>query len=55
MREWSDLLVKELYVFISAIIYIGIYIEPQICMYWNSDFNKGPLHSIASYISLRRF
>jgi hypothetical protein len=24
-------------------------------MYWNTDFNKGPLHSIPSHISLRRF
>jgi len=55
LREWSDLLVKELYVFIRAIIYMGIHKEPQIRMYWNSDFNKGPLHSILSHISLRRF
>jgi hypothetical protein len=33
MREWSDLLIKELYVFIGVIIYMGIYIEPQISMY----------------------
>ena len=24
-------------------------------MYWNLDFNKGPLHSITSYISRCRF
>jgi hypothetical protein len=55
MREWSDLLIEELYVFIGVIIYMGIHIEPQISMYWNTDFNKGPLHSISSHISLRRF
>jgi hypothetical protein len=55
MREWSDLLVAKLYVFIGAIIYMGIHKEPQIRIYWNTDFNQGPLHSIASHISLRRF
>jgi hypothetical protein len=49
------LLVDELYVFIRAIIYIGIHEELDIAMYWNSDFNKGPLHTIPSYISLRQF
>jgi Transposase IS4 len=33
MREWSDLLIEELYVFIGVIIYMGIHIEPQISMY----------------------
>jgi hypothetical protein len=55
IREWSNLLIEELYVFISAIIYIGIHKEPQIPMYWNTNFNQGPLHSISSHISLRRF
>ena len=55
MREWSDLLVEELYVFIGVIIYMGVHKEPQIEMYWNTDFNKGPLHSIPKHISLRRF
>jgi hypothetical protein len=32
-REWSNLLVEELYVFISVIIYIGVYVEPQVRMY----------------------
>jgi hypothetical protein len=55
MREWTDLLVEELYVFIRAIIYMGIHEEPDTSMYWNSDFNKGPLHSIPCHISLRRY
>jgi hypothetical protein len=54
-REWTNLLVEELYVFISTIIYMGIHEEPQLEMYWNTDFNKGPLHSILSHISLCRF
>ena len=54
-REWTDLLVEELHVFLGAIIYMGVHQEPQLEMYWNSDFNKGPLHSITSHISLCRF
>jgi hypothetical protein len=42
-------------VFISAIIYIGVYKEPQIEIYWNTDFNKGPLYSISSRLLLCRF
>lgn len=41
--------------FLGAIIYMGVHEEPQIEMYWNTDFNKGPLHSISSHISLCRF
>ncbi len=54
-REWTNLLVEELYVFIGTIIYMGIHEEPKVEMYWNTDFNKGPLHSITSHISLCRF
>jgi hypothetical protein len=32
-REWTDLLVEELYVFIGAIIYMGVHEEPEIPMY----------------------
>lgn len=49
------MLIEELYVFLGAIIYMGVHEEPQIEMYWNTDFNKGPLHSISSHISLCRF
>jgi hypothetical protein len=54
-REWTDLLVEELYVFLGAIIYMGVHKEPQIGMYWNTSFNKGPLHTISNHISLHRF
>jgi hypothetical protein len=54
-REWTDLLVEELYVFIGTIIYMGVHEEPTIGMYWNTDFNKGPLHTIINHISLNRF
>ena len=32
-REWIDLLVEELYIFIGTIIYIGVYKEPIIKIY----------------------
>jgi len=54
-REWTDLLIEELYVFLGTIIYMGVHEEPAIEMYWNTDFNKGPLHTISTHISLRRF
>jgi hypothetical protein len=55
IREWTDLLLEELYVFIGVIIYMGVHEEPQMKMYWNTDSNKGPLHSITNHISLNRF
>jgi len=42
-------------VFLGTIIYMGVHEEPQIEMYWNTDFNKGPLHTISNHISLCRF
>ncbi len=41
--------------FIRAIIYMGVHEEPAIEMYWNTDFNKGPLYTISTHISLCRF
>jgi hypothetical protein len=54
-REWTNLLIEELYVFISVIIYIRVYNEPKVSIYWNIDFNIGPLYLIPIYILLRRF
>ena len=54
-REWYNLVVEELYVFIGAIIYMGIHTEPSIPMYWNTDPTKGPIHTIKSHITLNRF
>ncbi|KIM92469.1 hypothetical protein OIDMADRAFT_62577 [Oidiodendron maius Zn] len=54
-RMWFNLVVEELYVFIGSIIYMGIHEEPDISMYWNSDPNKGPIHTIKTHISLIRF
>jgi hypothetical protein len=42
-------------VFLGVIIYIGVYEEPDIKTYWNTDFNTGPLHTISNHISLCRF
>ena len=41
--------------FLGAIIYMGVHEEPQIEIYWNASFNKGPLHTISNHISLCRF
>ena len=41
--------------FIGVIIYIGVYREPDINWYWNTEIAKGPIHSIPSYLSLHRF
>jgi hypothetical protein len=54
-REWHDLNAAELRVFIGVIIYMGVHIEPETTLYWNSDLTKGPLHTIPSHISLTRF
>jgi hypothetical protein len=54
-REWTDLLVEELYVFLGAIIYMGVHGEPAIEMYWNANFERGPVHTISTHISLCRF
>jgi hypothetical protein len=42
-------------VFLGVIIYIGVYKEPNIKIYWNTDFNTGPLYTILNHISLCRF
>ena len=34
---------------------MGVHEEPRFSMYWNTDFNIGPVHPIAGHISLRRF
>jgi hypothetical protein len=33
VREWTDLLIEELYVFLRAIIYMGVHEEPRLDMY----------------------
>jgi hypothetical protein len=32
-RDWFNLVIEELYVFIGSIIYIGIHTEPSVSMY----------------------
>ena len=34
---------------------MGVHEEPVVKMYWNTDFNKGPLYTIATHILLYRF
>ena len=54
-REWVDLIPYELRVFVGAIIYMGVHEEPQIESYWNTNSKKGPVHTIPSHMTLRRF
>ena len=55
VRKWDTLIMEELYVFIGALIYIGIHEEPRLDMYWNTDKDKGPLHTLIHHISLQRY
>jgi hypothetical protein len=55
LREWVQLVPAELHVFIGAIIYMGVHSEPNTALYWNTDPARGPIHTIPSYLSLRRF
>ena len=41
--------------FLGIIIYMGVYKEPKIEIYWNTDFNKGPLYTISNYILFYQF
>jgi hypothetical protein len=54
-REWTLLIAPELRVFIGAVIYIGIYITPNVETYWNTDRSRGPLYIIPFYMSIIRF
>jgi hypothetical protein len=54
-RQWRDLLIEEAYVFIGALIYMGVHEEPRIDMYWNTDKTRGPIHSISAHIALIRY
>ena len=54
-REWRDLILDELRVFVGATIYIGVHQELQIKDHWNIDSKSGPIHPISYHISLRRY
>jgi len=54
-RQWRPLVVEELYVFIGALIYMGVHEEPRIDMYWNTDKERGPLHTVSTHIALNRY
>ena len=54
-RQWHPLVVEELSVFIGALIYMGVQEEPRKDMYWNTDRNKGTIHTISAHIALNRY
>jgi hypothetical protein len=48
---------EELYVFIGALIYMGIHKEPRTRMYWNTEFNQGlyiPLQAIFPFATFSK-
>ncbi|PVH67788.1 hypothetical protein DL98DRAFT_523135, partial [Cadophora sp. DSE1049] len=54
-RQWRELLMEELFVFIGVLVYMGIHEEPRIDMYWNTDKKRGLIHTISAYIALNRY
>jgi hypothetical protein len=54
-HKWDEVLASELYVFLGAIIYIGIHKEPQISQYWNTDLGLGPIHTLPTHLPQYRF
>jgi hypothetical protein len=54
-REWRDLILEELFVFIGVLIYMGIHEEPRINMYWHQDKKRGPIHTVSDHITLNRY
>lgn len=46
------MVLEEIYVFIRALLYIGVHKEPRINMYWNQDKKRGPIYIISAYIAL---
>ena len=54
-RQWRDLVVEEIYVFLGVLIYMGIHEEPRIDMYWNTDKTRGPIHTVSTHIALIRY
>lgn len=45
----------ELRVFIGVILYIGLHVEANIELYWNTDIAKGLIYIISSYTSIKRY
>jgi Transposase IS4 len=53
-RPWTDLVRKELLVFLAILIYHGLYLKNSIEELWNRD-SYGPKHDISEEMALQRF
>jgi hypothetical protein len=55
MRPWHDTCSAELKVFIGILIYMGLHQSYAEHIYWRDDFERGPLHTCATKMSLCRY
>ena len=53
-RPWTNLVMKELHIFLAILIYLGLYPQNGIEELWNTD-STGPVHEISKEITLKRF
>src|SRR6184192_3270521 len=53
-RSWTDLVRKELLIFLAILIYHGLYLKNGIEELWNRDL-YGPVHKISEEMALKRF
>ena len=53
-RPWTNLVIKELLIFLAILIYMGLYPSNGIEELWNQD-PTGPIHQIAKEMTLIRF
>ncbi|GES81475.1 piggyBac transposable element-derived protein 4-like [Rhizophagus clarus] len=53
-RKWKDLTIEEFRIWLSIIIYAGIFKLPSICDYWNKD-SIFPEHKITNFMTSLRF
>ena len=53
-REWKELLVGELRVWLGIIVYMGVHCSPAVKDYWKHD-GLNPTHPIRDYMGLTRF
>lgn len=54
-RPWYPTSFSEIMIFIGAVIYMGVYKEPQIPQYWSTDIDQGPLHTISHHLGLKHY
>jgi hypothetical protein len=53
-RPWTNLVMKELHIFLAILIYLGLYPPNGIEELWNTDFTV-PRHEISKEMTLKCF